>query len=330
MLRNHPSLLAWCGGNEINPEREALPLERLAHVVGLEDPDRPWIPASPSDGDVHQWGVWHAYQDWSVLAGETAPLMSEFGMQALPCAESIAEMFPEGAPQSLADPRWESRMGQTRKLAFYAGNAPGLAAAISRTQRVQSAALQTGIEACRLRRAPMEAEAPEGAEDSHDYCGGVAFWQFDEPWPAVSWSVVDHAGRPKAAYAMLQRAYQPLLVAARFPRPAPGAGGLLPLEFWIVNDTPVGQANCRAEAHLDGRLVWSASGVDARPGAAARIGVAAIELDGSPERLELALLSPEGETLSRNCYDLGAPRPQSAPPRLAAYIHRLGMRLLGG
>jgi hypothetical protein len=70
--------------------------------------------------------------------------------------------------------------------------------------------------------------------------------------------------------------------------------------------------------------------VDARPGAAARIGVAAIELDGSPERLELALLSPEGETLSRNCYDLGAPRPQSAPPRLAAYIHRLGMRLLGG
>jgi beta-mannosidase len=158
----------------------------------------------------------------------------------------------------------------------------------------------------------------------------VAFWQFDEPWPAVSWSVVDHAGRPKAAYAMLQRAYQPLLVAARFPRPAPGAGGPLPAEFWVVNDTPVGQPGCRAEAHLDGRLVWAASGVDARPGAAAHIGRAEITLEGPPERLELMLLSQEGEPLSRNYYDLAAPHPQGAPPRLAAQIHRLGMRLIGG
>ena len=25
-LRNHPSLIAWCGGNEISPRRERLPL----------------------------------------------------------------------------------------------------------------------------------------------------------------------------------------------------------------------------------------------------------------------------------------------------------------
>ena len=31
-------------------------------------------------------------------------------------------------------------------------------------------------------------------------CGGVAFWQLNEPWPAVSWAVIDRAGRPKAAY----------------------------------------------------------------------------------------------------------------------------------
>jgi hypothetical protein len=112
--------------------------------------------------------------------------------------------------------RVESQLGQTGKLVFYAGDAPGLAAAISRTQRVQSAALQMGIEACRLRRAPSEPEAPDSAGDPRDYCGGVAFWQFNEPWPAVSWSVVDHAGRPKAA--MPCCAYQPLLVAARFVR----------------------------------------------------------------------------------------------------------------
>ena len=28
-LRSHPSLIAWCGGNEISPRRERLPLDAL-------------------------------------------------------------------------------------------------------------------------------------------------------------------------------------------------------------------------------------------------------------------------------------------------------------
>ena len=37
-LRNHPSLIAWCGGNEISPRRERLPLAALARVLAEEDP----------------------------------------------------------------------------------------------------------------------------------------------------------------------------------------------------------------------------------------------------------------------------------------------------
>ena len=33
-LRNHPSLIAWCGGNEISPRRERLPLAALAGPCG--------------------------------------------------------------------------------------------------------------------------------------------------------------------------------------------------------------------------------------------------------------------------------------------------------
>ena len=104
LLRNHPSLLAWCGGNEINPEREAQPLARLACVVQEEDPDRPWIPASPSAGDRHNWHIWHGFAPWTALSEGDPPFLSEFGLQALPVAETLAEMFPDGAPERLDDP----------------------------------------------------------------------------------------------------------------------------------------------------------------------------------------------------------------------------------
>ena len=120
-LRNHPSLIAWCGGNEISPRRERLPLDALARVLAEEDPARPWIPASPCDGDLHHWQVWHGFAPWTDLAGLDAPFMSEFGLQALPDAATVAEMFPTGAPAALADPRWVERKAQIDKLRHYAG-----------------------------------------------------------------------------------------------------------------------------------------------------------------------------------------------------------------
>ena len=88
-LRNHPSLIAWCGGNEISRRRERLPLDALARVLAEEDPARPWIPASPCDGDLHHWQVWHGFAPWTDLAGLDAPFMSEFGLQTLPGAATV-------------------------------------------------------------------------------------------------------------------------------------------------------------------------------------------------------------------------------------------------
>ena len=217
-LRGHPSLIAWCGGNEINLEREDLPLRRISEVLAEDDPTRLWIPASPVDGDVHQWDVWHGMAPWTDLAAMQAPFMSEFGLQALPNAETIAEMFGGAPPRSLTDHRWGQRKAQVSKLLHYAGPAAhgALESAISATQRVQAAALKVGLEAARLRR-PRKRSGEEAAQFRDAFCGGVAFWQLNEPWPAVSWSVIDAAGRPKAAYYAICQSYQPLLVAARFP-----------------------------------------------------------------------------------------------------------------
>jgi hypothetical protein len=239
-------------------------------------------------------------------------------VQALPHADTVREMFPSGPPASLADPAWAARKMQARKLRHYAGPLPerDLGATIVATQRTQAAALQTGIEACRLRR--------EGSGQPHP-CGGVAFWQYNEPWRAVSWSIVDRAGRPKAAYEMLARSYQPLLVAARFERRTWQPGERFKVEIWIVNDTPQSYDGCRVEARIDGQMVYRRDGIAAPSGSARRVGRAELVLQASPSLLQMTCVR-HGSVIADNVYDLGVYPPPRQP--VVAWLIRRAADLL--
>jgi hypothetical protein len=46
-LRNHPSIVLWCGGNEFNPERNGPLVDTLQQAVKEEDPARPFLPVPP-------------------------------------------------------------------------------------------------------------------------------------------------------------------------------------------------------------------------------------------------------------------------------------------
>lgn len=55
-------------------------------------------------------------------------------------------------------------------------------------------------------------------------------WQFNDVWPALSWSVVDYDARPKAAYYFLQRAYRPVIATFQVDGDV--------LELWVTNSGP--------------------------------------------------------------------------------------------
>jgi beta-mannosidase len=327
LLRNHPSLLAWCGGNEINPKREAASLATLQSIVAEEDPERPWIAASPliRTGDVHEWGVWHGGTPWPSLAERTDAFMSEFGLQALPNATTISEMF-DCQPPELWRRQWEARKAQTSKLRHYGGPAMDtcLDAAISESQRVQSAAMQAGLEACRIRREPAAIKRPVQPVP----CGGVVFWQLNDPWPVVSWSVIDYWRRPKLAYQMLRDAYQPVLIAARFARGAYRAAQVLAAEVWLVNDGPETHTNCTAQARLDEVLIWRQDSIAVYSGQATTVGGFEVTLARPPGFLTLELTCGVA-LLARNRYDLQVPV-TSRPGVLPRLRRLLADRLLTG
>ncbi len=175
------------------------------------------------------------------------------------------------------------------------------------------------------------AQQPVGNRDQDDPsrrhpCSGVAFWQLNEPWPAVSWAVIDRAGRPKLAYEMLRRSFQPVLVAARFPWRRYAAGEVFAAEVWLVNDGLQRRTGCRAEAILDGQPVWTSDEVVLPAAGIARVGNFTVALAAAPSALALRL-GCGAETLATNHYDLAVHLPGPQPLR-ERITRRLGDWLL--
>ena len=147
-LRSHPSLITWCGGNELDLEHERVPLACIADC-GRRKRCNPSILA----GIALRWR--HTSMEhlaWpGTVVGFRPPERSLRERIRLPgfarLPPIVAEMFIQGAPSTLADPRWVDRKAQVAKLLHYAGPAAtgDLPEAILLTQRIQAAALQAGV-----------------------------------------------------------------------------------------------------------------------------------------------------------------------------------------
>jgi beta-mannosidase len=322
-LRRHPSLIAWCGGNEFSYSRNHLLLNTLATIVQQHDGSRPFIPVSPSfdhGADAHNWAVWHGYQPIQTYQTETARFLSEFGLQALPHLDTLTAALPDPSED------WETHHADVRKLARYADlfenvlraascvgetedaakgtqairkpglsqsegtqyASPSLQSRITASQLAQTAALQTAIE--HMRRRKGEA-------------GGVCVWQFNEPWPAISWAIVDYFGRPKLAYQRLAHWYHPILVSLKFPVGRRWqVGQTFSAEIWAVNDSLHAYTGCELQVALDGRLVHAQS-LDLPADSARPVGTLTHLLNVAPHQLILTLRH-QTKILAGNSYDL--------------------------
>ncbi len=241
-LRGHPSLALWCGGNEISPRRNRPALEVVAQAVAQEDGTRPFHPASPSGGDAHEWDVWHGKAPARAYRRSRAAFVSECGVQAAPAVETLRAFLPAEAVWP-AGAGWEHHGAQLDKLRLYAAPyAPAdLETFVAASQQAQARALQIAIEHARRRKGR---------------CGGLALWQFNEPWPAISWSLVSYDRQLKLAGRLLARWYAPLLVSLDYPLRGYAAGDTLRADLWLINDGLEAWEGCEARLLHGEALLW--------------------------------------------------------------------------
>ncbi|GHH75943.1 beta-mannosidase [Streptomyces sulfonofaciens] len=334
-LRHHPSLAVWGPGNELHDTAAARPLAEsdapviraLASAVAELDPDRCWLPGSPSgpaflnradlvaaapdaQHDVH--GPWehqgHGAQQ-RLYDTATCLLHSEFGVEGMANARTWEAVVPP------ADRRPTGRDNQVLEhLGAWWNNTALVSAAFGgradpmdpdavrrASQQLQYDGLRYAVEA-NLRRAPRSS--------------GTLPWQFDEPFPnAWCTSAVDHRGDPKPAYHGVRRAYRPCHVCARFATQAWAGHEAFSAELWSwrQDGTPAG-------ATVTGRLLGTdgepfaehtlAAGPPAAPGPhgsvpAARAGAWRVPLPAPSDHLmllDLVLRGPDGTPLAGNRY----------------------------
>jgi beta-mannosidase len=259
-LRNHPSMALWCGNNEnqwihdlrtwddpYNVVPGALYYDKiLPEAVSRWDGVTPYWPGSPyggndynsqQDGDVHDWNVWHGMSprqfgeqpqgaitpesvSYRRYAEDMGRFISEFGMHASPVAETLRRVIPPDQlyhhSPSLDHHNKDNPKDKGDNLMLPVTGAPtNLEEMIDFSMIAQAEGLKFGIEHFRRRK---------------PHCSGTLFWQLNDCWPVLSWSVIDYYGFGKAGYYYARRAYAPVLASFK----ALPDGGL---ELWITNDT---------------------------------------------------------------------------------------------
>jgi beta-mannosidase len=235
-LRNHPSIVVWCGNNETElaldwSGRSSLPPEVrfqmwqdyltefsgiLNRVVERLDAETPYWPSSPSSdyeelsdsyqsGDAHIWDVWHGRVPFSTYETHHSRFVTEYGFQSFPEMKSI-EAFtqPEDrtgifTPVMLAHQK--NNEGNSIIHDYLLKDYPepkDFPSFLYASQVLQAEGIKIGAEHFRRSR-------PETM--------GSIFWQLNDCWPVASWSSIDYYGRWKALQFYARRFYAPILVS---------------------------------------------------------------------------------------------------------------------
>lgn len=237
-LQRHPSLVLWCGNNEIDEawhnwgyqkafgytaadtarvwgDYQKIFHQLLPGVVQRLDSGRAWWPSSPqfgwgrkeslSRGDMHYWGVWWGGEPFGIYRHKTGRFMSEYGFQSYPHRATINHWSGDHQGLSPHHPLIKAHQkhptgGQT--IETYLKREFDIPADFNHyiylSQVLQARGMAVAIESHRM---------------ASPYCMGTLFWQLNDCWPVTSWSAIDYFGRPKAFFHHLKRLFAPTLVA---------------------------------------------------------------------------------------------------------------------
>ncbi|HEY5561613.1 MAG TPA: glycoside hydrolase family 2 TIM barrel-domain containing protein [Clostridiaceae bacterium] len=243
-LKPHPSVVLWCGGNELfnswsRMTDQSLALRLLNKNCYDLDPNRPFLMTSPLMGMAHGNYVFRseAGEDvFQAMAKASNTAYTEFGCPSPASLEILQSIIPK---EELFPPRpgttWETHHGFNTFLEdtwlmpdlikYYFGESNSLEELIQRGQILQSEGYKCIFEEAR-RQKPK--------------CSMALNWCYNEPWPtAANNSIISWRAKPKPAYYAVKASCRPVLCSARISKFCWKPGELFNPEIYILNDSPL-------------------------------------------------------------------------------------------
>ena len=239
-LRNHPSIVLWCGNNETEISWDwdrmkaitghlSAEMQRrmwqdyltvfsgvIPQIVERLNPETPYWPSSPSadyedvsdtyqSGDMHDWSVWHGRAPFSVYKEHFPRFMSEYGFQSFPEMKTIKAFTEPSDRTSIFTPVMLNHQKNDE------GNS------IIRDYMLRYYGEPKDFASFLYASQVLQAEGVKvGAEHLRRIrprSMGSLYWQLNDCWPVASWSSIDYYGRWKALEYYARKFYDPILVS---------------------------------------------------------------------------------------------------------------------
>lgn len=276
-LRNHPSLVMWCGGNEFDPDvPENKPVvDEIEALCAELDPAREFHRACPYGGDNHSYLVsWMGGQYYTGYVRDLSVAITEFSLASPPCMESLAKLMPpeelQKWPPDLPDDihrydytQWGENV-RRRESAFSVLDAHlssitnVMFPALSECGKPQS--MEEFIEYLQTAQGLLTQFGNDFWRSRWPACTMALSWVFNVIFPdSMSWSYVDYFGVPKRSYYFKKRSLEPLHVGAVFDDLFTPAGNAFTARLFVINETLTPYPGLRIRTRLystDLRLLW--------------------------------------------------------------------------
>lgn len=271
-LRNHASIALWCGNNENSEgwhrwgwqdgrsENEKDEIWNnylkifdsiLPNTVNHLTDTNYWEtspkygrgnPLYKTEGDAHDWWIWHDGYPFEHLEQNVPRFMSEFGFQSFPSYEVIRyinqkdslEMTSEGFKNHQKHSRGFQIINDYMQRDFPIPDNPEDYVYIS--QLLQAYGISKGVEAHRRAK---------------PYNMGTLYWQLNDCWPAISWSSIDYFGNWKALHYHVKKSFENIMISSTFENSI--------LKIYVINDSLKSYDDTLFTKIIDfeGNILWS-------------------------------------------------------------------------
>lgn len=242
-IRKHPSLMLWCGGNELfnswsGMTDQSLALRMLNALCYELDRDTPFISTSPLFGIAHGNYVfrWKGQEVFEMMNKSHHTAYAETGLPGISPLETLKRIIPANQlfpPQE--GTAWEDHHAFN---AWDASVETWLCQDILKEYMDPAKSIEELIFQSQLLQSEGYKAIYEAARRQKPYCSMVLNWCFNEPWPtAANNSLLAYPSVPKPALAAVRDACRPLCASAVIYKFVWHENELFTTDLWFLNDS---------------------------------------------------------------------------------------------
>ena len=242
-LRTHPSVILWCGGNELfngwsKMTDQSHALRLLNKICYDYDMNTPFIATSPLMGMAHGCYLFYSETDnmevYEMFNTAHNTAYSEFGIPSAADVDYLKTFIPEDELfPSEKSSSWvmHHAFGAWRETSWlcmdvlnrYFGEMNTLEEIVAYSQWLQCEGYKAIFEEARRQK---------------PYCSMAINWCYNEPWKtAANNSILSYPARPKKAYYSIKNSLAPTVPSARINKFSYEGGELFSSEMWLLNDS---------------------------------------------------------------------------------------------